>query len=85
MENKIKNWIERELNFAIYNETVDCNATFTKCYGVIMFAINEMFDEYNENLVAWWDNEIYPKFKALQKFRYEQEHAPFYTRKTGAR
>ena len=34
-----------------------------RCYGAIMFAINNCFETYNENLAKWWENEMLPKFR----------------------
>ena len=66
MEKKIKKWIEEELNNVKYRN-YDVNLAKTRCYGVIMFAINELFDEYNEDLAKWWDDEILPIFMKLER------------------
>lgn len=43
------------------------NLSKTRCYGIIMFAINELFDDYNEELAKWWDDEMLPKFRELER------------------
>jgi hypothetical protein len=38
-----------------------------RCYGIIMFAINNCFEDYNDELAKWWDDEMLHKFKALKR------------------
>ena len=33
----------------------------------MMFAVNNLFDDYNEELGEWWKNEMLPKFEELKK------------------
>lgn len=39
----------------------------TRCYGVIMFAINNLFEDYNKELGNWWDDEMLSKFIELER------------------
>lgn len=76
MEEKIKAWIEAEYYAVKNNVFVSTtssihvkkeliNSSIERCYGIIMFAINNLFDEYNEELGNWWNNEMLPKFEEL--------------------
>lgn len=78
MENKVKEWIEAEYNsvkrvlesnhpqfYYVRNELV--NNFIERTYGVMMFAVNNLFDNYNEELGNWWYNEMLPKFEELKK------------------
>lgn len=53
-----------------YNTYRHCGGNLEKaidrCYGVIMFAINNCFETYNESLAKWWDDEMLPIFKTLK-------------------
>lgn len=78
MENKVKEWIEAEYNAVkrvlkstsstflyVRNELI--NNSIERTYGVMMFAVNNLFDNYNEELGKWWYNEMLPKFEELKK------------------
>ena len=78
MEKTVKAYIENE--YKNVKKLIDSNSPLakkygkstvnlskTRCYGVIMFAINELFDDYNEELAKWWDDEMLPKFRELEK------------------
>ena len=78
MENKVKEWIEAEYNAVkrvlestpphfhyVRNELV--NTSLERAYGVMMFAINNLFDYYNEELGKWWSDEMLPKYEELKK------------------
>lgn len=78
MEEKIKTWIEAEYH-VVKNNKVVMSAIFPssiknklidfaieRCNGIIDFAINNLFDEYNEKLENWWNNEMFPKFEELR-------------------
>lgn len=80
----VQSWIEVEYDDLKYRgtpETIAC--TLNKCEGVVEFACSALFDEYNENLMAWWKNEMLPKFRELQRYQYELKHAPSYVNTTG--
>lgn len=69
MEEKVKQWIKKEYkDVRLYHGNV--SIVRNRCYGVLMFAINELFDEYNEQLVRWWDREMLPKFNAIDYSNY---------------
>lgn len=78
MENKVKEWIEAEyssvkhvlesassISFYAKNELI--HDSIERTYGVMMFAINNLFDDYNEKLGEWWKNEMLPKFRDLEE------------------
>ena len=78
MENKVKTYIENEYKniVRLINSNSPLAKTYgkdtvklsmTRCYGIVMFAINELFDDYNEELAKWWDNEMLTKFKELER------------------
>lgn len=66
METKVKKWIEMEYKYELKRGD-NCSASHTvdRCYGVLLFAINNLFDDYNEKLGEWWNNEMLPKFQDL--------------------
>lgn len=69
MENKVKTWIEYE--YKCVKTSMSTNHPYSvvnaihRCYGVLMFSINNLFDDYNEELAKWWDDEMLPKFREL--------------------
>lgn len=76
MEDKVKAWIEMDYNntkryIFSYPNDFDCieriEQSVDRCYGVIMFAINNLFDEYNYNLGNWWEDEMLPKFRKMRE------------------
>lgn len=70
MEEKVKTWIEMEYKDQLKKgNNYSISHAIDRCYGVIMFAINNLFEEYNDELGGWWDNEMLPKFKQLIKER----------------
>lgn len=60
----VKNWIRNEYK-EVAKGNRDIKAGIDRCYGVIMFACNALYDTYNEDLGNWWDDEMLPKFRAL--------------------
>ena len=69
MEEKIKNWIEREYRDVRFHGG-NVSMAIDRCYGILMFAINELFEDYNEELGRWWDREMLPKFRAIDYSNY---------------
>lgn len=67
MENKVKDWIEKEYDFLRRNKGIPVQPAIHRCYGVMMFATNDLFEDYNENLGNWWDDEMLPKFRELER------------------
>lgn len=78
MEDKVKSYIEHE--YKIVERLIDGKTPLakrygketvrlskTRCYGVIMFTIDNLFENYNEELGKWWDNEMLPKFIELER------------------
>lgn len=66
MEEKVKQWIETEYEYAIKHKG-SISKAIDRCYGVLLFAINELFDGYNANLANWWGNEMFPKFRQAER------------------
>lgn len=68
MEDKVKAWIEMEYKDQLRHGD-NCSAfhAVDRCYGVIMFAINNLFEDYNDELGKWWDDEMLPKFRDLEE------------------
>ena len=66
MEEKVKNWILTEYRNLLHGHGSKEKA-IDRCYGVLLFAINELFDGYNANLANWWGNEMFPKFRVVDE------------------
>ena len=68
MEDKVKAWIESEYQFQLrWGDNCSASHAVDRCYGVIMFAINNLFTEFNEELSKWWEDEMLPKFRDLEE------------------
>lgn len=68
MEQKVKEWIEREYKDVIkFGDNCSARHAIDRCYGVIMFAINNLFEDFNDELSHWWDDEMLPKFRELEE------------------
>lgn len=78
MENKVKTYIETEYKnvarlinsnspLAVKYGKDTVRISIHRCYGVIMFAINNLFEDYNKELAEWWDDEMLPKFRELER------------------
>ena len=66
MERKLKNFCRQEYSNC-KNWGGDVEKAIDRCYGAMMFAINNCFDDFNEDLGKWWDDEMLPKFRELEK------------------
>ena len=66
-ENLIKGWIYDEYNEVCKGRNYNIKSAIDRCYGVIMFGCNVLFKDYNEELAKWWDDEMLPKFRELEK------------------
>lgn len=68
MEEKLKAYCEKE-----YKQCWQWNGNVEKaidrCYGAVMFCINNCFPSFNEELGDWWDDEMLLKFRKLQMER----------------
>jgi len=78
MEDKVKAWIEAEYSsvkhvlesassISFYTKNEFIHDSIERTYGVMMFAINNLFDDYNEKLAKWWGEEMLPKFRDLEE------------------
>lgn len=77
---KVTTWIEKEYKDAerfisdsllgyTYSKEAVHNA-LTRSFGIVMFAINELLDYDSEEakiISEWWDNEMLPKFRELER------------------
>ena len=75
MEDKVKDYIKAEyadtkmlLSRPIFvvSKSALIHESITRCYGVLMFAINNLFEDYNDELGKWGDDEMLPKFRELK-------------------
>ena len=66
MENKLKRYCMTEY-YTVYYHGGNIEKAIDRCYGAMMFCINNCFDDYNENLAKWWDDEMLPKFRELER------------------
>lgn len=66
MERKLKNFCRQEYSNC-KNWGGDVEKAIDRCYGAMMFAINNCFDDFNEDLGKWWDDEMLPKFRELER------------------
>ena len=66
MENKLKRYCMAEY-YIVYYHGGSIEKAIDRCYGAMMFCINNCFDDYNENLAKWWDDEMLPKFRELKR------------------
>ena len=65
MERALKNFCKEQLS-GCKNHGGNVEKAIDRCYGAMMFCINNCFDDYNEELGKWWDDEMLPKFRKLQ-------------------
>ena len=66
MESKLKEYCMLEY-YNIYYHGGDLEKAIDRCYGAVMFCINNCFEEYNEGLAKWWDNEMLPRLQKLKR------------------
>lgn len=66
MEEKVKNWILTEYRNLLHGYGSK-EKVIDRCYGVLMFAMNECFNSFNTNLCYWWEDEMLPKFRAVDE------------------
>ena len=66
MERKLKNFCRQEYSNC-KNWGGDVEKAIDRCYGAMMFVINNCFDDFNEDLGKWWDDEMLPKFRELER------------------
>lgn len=66
MNVKLKRYCMTEY-YTIYYHGGSIEKAIDRCYGAVMFCINNCFDDYNEELGKWWDDEMLPKFRELER------------------
>lgn len=64
IETKVKIYVLTELTYAQDNPK-DALSARQRAYGVVFFASNELFSEYNKKLADWWDKDILPMFDTI--------------------
>ncbi len=66
---KVTTWIENEYkNCTTYHSNP--HEALARSYGVVMFAINVLLEYDSEEakiIEKWWDDEILPKFRELER------------------
>lgn len=65
MERALKNFCKEQFNDC-KNHGGSVEKAIDRCYGAMMFCINNCFPDYNDNLGKWWDDTMLPKFRELQ-------------------
>ena len=67
LEDTIKEFVSERL---ISARNTDSKQTLQnlwgQAYGVIQFSCNELFDEYNEDLAKWYEENIWKQFRELE-------------------
>ena len=66
IENKVKAFVLEELEDAKKHPKIAHNC-MTIAYGALQFATNNLFPAYNNDLVNWWQNEIWIEFMAIKE------------------
>lgn len=66
IEAKLKKYCMKEY-YNYYYHGGNLEKAIDRCYGAMMFAINNCFDDFNEDLGKWWDDEMLPKFRELER------------------
>ena len=61
---KIRDFVLKELRFAMDNPK-DALGARQRAFGVVFFASNNLFSEYNKELSDWWDKNILPMFDTI--------------------
>ncbi len=55
--------------YDVYYHGGSTEKAIDRCYGAIMFAINNLFDDFNDDIAKWWDDEMLPRFRELDERR----------------
>ena len=66
---KLKEYCEHELKM-VNRFGHDPHEAVTRCYGAMMFIIN--MDNFDDELEKWWDDEMLPKFRELERKKKEK-------------
>ena len=66
MESKLKKYCMMEYHNFCYHGG-DLEKAIDRCYGAVMFCINNCFEDFNDELGKWWENEMLPKFQELKR------------------
>lgn len=66
IEFKLKSYCMNEY-YNLYHHGGSVEKAIDRCYGAVMFAINNCFDDFNDDLGRWWDNEMLPRFRELER------------------
>ena len=66
MREKIKAYCEDEFRTCLIHHS-NVEKAVDRCYGAVMFFINYMTPEFDEEIAKWWDDEMHPKFRELER------------------
>ena len=67
LEDTIKEFVSERLISARNSDSKDIiKNLWGQAYGVIQFSCNELFDEYNEDLAKWYEENIWKQFRELE-------------------
>lgn len=66
IKQKLKEYCEYEIK-CVQNLGYNPHEATTRCYGATMFVLN--MDNYDEELAKWWDDEMLPRFRELERER----------------
>ena len=65
MEEKLKAYCEKEYEQCLQRNS-DVEKAIDRCYGAVMFCINNCFPSFNKELGNWWDNEMLPLLRKME-------------------
>ena len=63
--NKLKEYCNYEMD-SVERHGYDPHNAVTRCYGATMFVLN-FLDSFDDSLAKWWDDEMLPKFRELER------------------
>ena len=64
LKKEIKQYCEYEYSRLLYNSNIE--KAIDRCYGAVMFVLN-FTERYDDSIAKWWDDEMLPKFRELQR------------------
>ena len=63
IEERLKNFVLDQLKEAYTAETKeDALKIRGIAFGALLFTVNNLFPDYNEELANWWNEEVHPLF-----------------------
>lgn len=64
LEEELKQYCEYEYSCLRYDSNIE--KAIDRCYGAIMFVLN-FTEKYDDSIAKWWDDEMLPKFRKLER------------------